>query len=257
MKTSPIIHGQIRVSRSQESFPSQAAERIKSELLACLKVKTNPSIALSGGVTPKEIYARLSELFLPDKQSFSAFRWFQTDERNVPPDHKDSNQKMIRETLFQKAALSDDFFFPVPVFLKNPSIIVQEYENTIRANLSRSVDGKTPEFDLVLLGIGEDGHVASLFPEIDLESQEQKQRVFNHFWVDSLKAIRYSLTFPVLIAAKKVAVFATGSRKSKILEKTLLLDENVPANKLCRTRCVEWWLDPLAAELFRENLLSL
>ncbi|MBF0544583.1 MAG: 6-phosphogluconolactonase [Candidatus Riflebacteria bacterium] len=222
-------------------YPVKAAE----EIIRLLKIdyrQGNPvSIALSGGTTPKSVFQQLRSFLQNEPDLFPFIRWFQVDERNVPPEDEQSNQKLIRQNLFSDKIPHQYGLYFVSVNNLNPAATASEYEIVLQTNLQCN-NQQHPMIDLVLLGVGEDGHTASLFPECDW--QDSHGRIFREFWVEKLKTWRYSLTFDALLASKKIVFLATGSKKAKVLRKVLeLRASDIPAGRLTILRDTEWWLD--------------
>lgn len=164
-------------------------------------------IALAGGSTPRAVYERLSGLPL----DWGAWHVWWADERLVPPDHADSNERMAREALLARVPIREPQIHPL-----------------------RSPDVELPErFDLVLLGIGRDGHTASLFPgDPALEATEPIARV------ERPDHPRLTLTLPVLNAARAAAFLVSGEEKREIVARVLAGDGSLPAARVCGARTV-------------------
>ncbi len=212
------------------------------------------SLVLAGGNSPRLLYAQLAEgvstavlehyaLPVPEsnlknKQTLHPLplnTWFfQGDERCVPIDHPDSNYRMIRESLLSKSAIPEDHLFRMAGEHPDPELAAREYEAAIRDFFFTDTLAplEFPVFDLIVLGLGEDGHIASLFSENTEVLQETKQ------WVLSVNAPhakppgkRLTLTLPVINQARHILFFTTGSSKSKLAEKIFLEQEkSVPAS---------------------------
>ena len=172
------------------------------------------TIALSGGSTPQRLYQLLASPSYARSISWSRWHVFWGDERCVPPDHQDSNYHMARETLLDHV--------PVPAGNihrirgeTTPENAADEYERELR-HVFASPD---PVFDLVLLGIGEDGHTASLFAGTD--ALQQKTRLVVANWVPHLRAHRTTFTLPLINAARGVAFLVTEGSKAEVVRQAL------------------------------------
>jgi 6-phosphogluconolactonase len=205
-----------RLTTPQDLFQAAAEEFIHSANEAITQRKRF-IVALSGGSTPKGLYTLLAanaSSSLPWDRMF----FFFGDERHVPPDHPESNYRMASETLFSKAPIPPANIFRVPAENPDASAAAEEYEKNMRDFFS-SPPGEFPSFDLILLGLGPDGHTASLFPET-LALQEKSRLVVAN-WVDKFKTSRITFTLPLLNAARCVAFLVSGTEKAPALHEVL------------------------------------
>jgi 6-phosphogluconolactonase len=177
-------------------------------------------IAVSGGTTPKAMFALLADRTAP---YFARVPWdklhlFWVDERCVSPDDDESNYKMTNEAMLSKVPLPADQIHRMKGELE-PEVAASQYEAVIRAEfgLDRSGD---PVFDLVLLGMGDDGHTASLFPHTQALFAMVPLVVANH--VPQKDTWRVTLTWPVINRARRVAFLIEGSAKAQVLDDVLL-----------------------------------
>jgi 6-phosphogluconolactonase len=205
-----------RLTTPQDLFQAAAEEFIRaaSEAVAQRKRLT---VALSGGSTPKSLYTLLAanaSSSLPWDRMF----FFFGDERHVPPDHPESNYRMANETLFSKAPIPAANIFRVSTENPDASAAAEAYENTLRDFFS-SKPGEFPRFDLILLGLGPDGHTASLFPET--QALQEKSRLVIANWVEKLKTSRITFTLPLLNAARCTAFLVSGTEKAPALHEVL------------------------------------
>src|SRR5215468_6644933 len=152
----------IRIFDDQTKMFHGAAGEFASRATAAARSEGRFSVALSGGSTPKSLYSLLAQnKTLPwDKIYF-----FFGDERHVPPDNAESNYRMVRESLFSKVAIPAANVFRIPAEASDAKVAAKTYERTRRQFFKTASNG-FPRFDQVLLGMGPDGHTASLFPEI-------------------------------------------------------------------------------------------
>ncbi len=187
-----------------------ASQLIASYIDLALDQRERCQIALSGGSTPKETYRLLSKEHLP----WNRVDIFLADERWVDINHEDSNSRLIRETLLSNSPASEATFHAIPTTdLSTPSESADAYENKIKTICG----GNPPIFDLVLLGLGEDGHTASLFPKTN--SLEVKDRFITTSEGNSMN--RITLTSPVLCSARKILFLVSGSNKGQALKRML------------------------------------
>jgi 6-phosphogluconolactonase len=190
----------------------EAAEQIASRCQRAVSASGRFSIALSGGSTPKRLYALLADPSAPYRAriSWDRVQVFFGDERHVPPDDAQSNYRMAREAMLDH----------VPIPAANVHRILAErpaeeaaalYEQELRRAFSLAVSA-VPRFDLVLLGMGEDGHTASLFPGTKALSERRRLVVAN--WVPKFSTWRLTLTLPVFEAAAAVLFLVAGPDKA-------------------------------------------
>ena len=169
--------------------------------------------SLSGGSTPKRLYEELATSDL----DFARVQWFWGDERNVPHDHADSNFRMVNTALLKPANIDSANVFPVPVDIDNPAAAAINYEATLRCQFAspEAVDeaGDFPAWDLVLLGLGDDAHTASLFPETS--ALDISDRWFVENWVEKFAAYRYTLTAPAINSGREIWFLISGSGKKE------------------------------------------
>lgn len=166
------------------------------------------AVALSGGSTPKAIYTELAKVEDLDWKKVFLF-W--SDERSVPPDHPDSNYKMAME-FFQKVPIPTSQIFRM-VAESDIENNARRYEDKIHHVLKQDL------FDLVMLGIGEDGHTASLFPNTQALNEKDRLVVANH--VPHLNTNRMTFTFPCINKSHEIALYALGAQKQTIIPKVL------------------------------------
>lgn len=176
------------------------------------------SIALSGGSTPQRLYARLAADPYRSQVDWASIRIFWGDERSVPPDHAESNYRMAKENLLDRVPIPPDQVFRMEGERSAQDAAVR-YEEVLQRAISHKNSEGVPCFDLILLGMGPDGHTASLFPETEVLN-ERKQYVATP-WVEKFHTHRITLTPPVFNAAKCVLFVVGGSDKEKAVEAVL------------------------------------
>ena len=190
-----------------------------------IKNKGYFTAALSGGNTPVPFFKKLSE----QKNNFNWDKTFifQVDERYVPSDHPDSNYKMIKENFLDKINIPEKNIFPVNTDLSLKDC-TSDYENQINVFFKKEA---FPYFDLILLGIGTDGHTASLFPGNKILNENKK--ITTSVEDKNINHKRITLTYPIINNSKKIIFLATGKNKAQIIKK-IIQDKNInyPASRI-------------------------
>jgi 6-phosphogluconolactonase len=235
-----------RLTTPQDLFQA-AAEEVLCIATDAVAKRGRFTMALSGGSTPKNLYTLIAanaSAALPWAQMF----FFWGDERHVPPDDPDSNYRMAKEALLSKVPIPPGNIFPIPAENQDAVAAADAYEQTVRKFFALP-PGEFPRFDLILLGMGPDGHTASLFPET--AALQEKSRLVVANWVEKLKTSRITFTLPVLNAARCVAFLVSGADKAAVLHE--VLEGSAPAEKY-PSKLVQptngkliWFLDRAAA----------
>ena len=205
-----------RLTTPQDLFQA-AAEEVISSAAEAIAQRGRFTIALSGGSTPKNLYTLIAanaSASLPWSQVF----FFWGDERDVPPTDAESNYRMALETILSKIPIPPGNVFRIPAENSDASAAAEMYEKTLQ-NFFALKPAELPRFDLILLGMGPDGHTASLFPETAALQEESRLVVAN--WVEKLHTHRITLTLPVLNAAREVAFLVSGADKATVLHEVL------------------------------------
>jgi 6-phosphogluconolactonase len=207
--------------------------------------------ALSGGSTPKALYSLLAAPEYKESIPWSKVHLFWGDERCVPPDHQDSNYRMAREALLSKITIPTDNVHRM-AGEKDPQVAAAEYEEQLKMFFQLTA-GALPRFDLILLGIGEDGHTASLFP--GNAALEETQRLVVAPYIEKFQTYRITLSLPVINEAAVILFLIAGKSKSAIVKK--ILEANGEASRLPAARVqpkngkLIWLMDQEAASDFR------
>ena len=175
-------------------------------------------VALSGGSTPKLLYQLLASEEYRDRVAWDRVEFFFGDERWVPQTDKDSNFKLANDYLFQPLGIEASRVFPMPTEGVEPPGAAEQYESVIRRTFSLA-SREMPRFDLIFLGMGDDGHTASLFPHTAALREYSKQVAANY--VEKLNTWRITLTAPVLNAAGHVLFMVAGESKAPALKQVL------------------------------------
>jgi 6-phosphogluconolactonase len=200
-------------------------------------------VALAGGSTPKAAYRLLASPGYRDRVEWARVEIFFGDERCVPPDHPESNYRMAREALLDHVPLGADHVHRVPCE-RTPAEAAAAYEETLRRVL-----GPEARLDLVLLGMGPDGHTASLFPGTPVLDERKALAAAVH--VARLDSWRVTLTAPVLSAASHVVISAVGQEKSDALARALGEPNGAVPIQLVRASEQRWLVDAAAAQKWR------
>jgi 6-phosphogluconolactonase len=206
----------IQILPSPADLFQAAAEEFVSAGKAAIAARGRFTVALSGGSTPKSLYSLLAA-------QHAAFDWDHTflffgDERHVPPDHTDSNYRMVNEALLTKISIPAENVFRVKTENSDAAAAALEYENKLRQFFALK-SGEFPRFDLILLGMGPDGHTASLFP--GSEGLKEQSRLVIANWVEKFNTYRITFTFPVLNHAAQVIFLASGADKVDMVHQVL------------------------------------
>ncbi len=213
------------------------AESASEEIAAWLRVDNElPTIGLAGGSTPHRTYELLRKMRLP----WQDIHVWMTDERFVPPDHVDNNGRMAREVLLDHVAA---VFHEVPYLFDDPVGAASAYEEELASMLPVGSGGI--EAGLVLLGLGEDGHTASLFPGTAAVDETRRGYVAN--WVDD-RGWRLTATLPLLASARRTMFIVSGASKADIVAEILEDGAETSAAEVSRrARDAVWLLDREAA----------
>jgi 6-phosphogluconolactonase len=216
---------EIRALTTPQELFAAAAEEVVRTTNEAIAQRGRFTIALAGGSTPKSLYNLLAtnaRNTLPWDHMF----FFWGDERHVPPTDPESNYRMAEEAMLSKVPVPPGNVFRIKTENPDAAAAAEDYEQTIRKFFALG-PGQFPRFDLILLGMGPDGHTASLFP--GTTALQEKTRLVVANWVDKMKTHRISLTLPVLNAALCVTFLVSGTDKAPALK--AVLEQDVPAEQ--------------------------
>lgn len=239
--------GKIEVLDDPLSLAGQVAEWMTQAALS----SSGPfRVSLSGGSTPKTLYSLLASPEFKDRFPWSRVLWFWGDERFVPQDHPESNYKMTRQAMLSKVPVPPENIFPVSVD-GAPDVAAARYAEILQKVYGAPfLDPQRPLFDLVLLGLGPDGHTASLLPGEPVLKERTK-------WVACVPhgrdEIRITMTYPALESAQRVAFLVAGKEKAAIFKEIQTGQSLVPAAQIRPTGDLFWFVDRAVVE---EDLTS-
>jgi len=247
MPLEPII----KIVADQQELSRVAAKHFVRLATEAVLEKGRFTVALSGGSTPQSLYQLLANENEPYRAqlSWENIHFFWGDERHVPPDHPDSNYRMANEAMLRKAPIPLENVHRIRSELTDARKAADEYEQTL-CEFFNLVEGQYPQFDLILLGMGLDGHTASIFPNSDVI--KERVRLVVATWIENFESYRITLTPPVLQSAAAVNFLVSGADKAKVLREVLKGDyhpERLPAQLLRQTKAnVLWLVDRSAAQ---------
>ena len=206
---------ELRTFDDLDALSRAAAEEIARSAEEAVAARGRFTIALSGGNTPKPVYRLLAQ---EPRLDWSRVHVFWGDERHVPPDHPDSNFGMAHEALLSKVPIPSGNVHRVRAEKPDAERVASDYEWTLRSAFDLD-EGERPRFDLVLMGIGADGHTASLFPGSD--AVRERSGLVVAPWVNSLGTFRITLTPPVFNRAALALFLVSGEEKADALKAVL------------------------------------
>ena len=210
----------VHISANSEELARFAAEQFVRLAIEAQRERGLSTVALAGGSTPKTLYVLLAS----EQESYRAqldfgmIHFFWGDERHVPPDHPDSNYRMASEAMLSKVPVPLENVHRIKSEMADAEEAARDYEQVLE-KFFKLENGQLPRFDLVVLGMGSDGHTASIFPDSDVINE--KRRLVVAPWVEKLRSYRITLTPPVLNKAASTIVLVSGAKKAEILHKVL------------------------------------
>ncbi len=226
--------------------PEALSRRVAAWLVELAVAKEgNFAVCLSGGSTPQGLYERLAEAPYLDAFPWSRTHWFWGDERFVPHDDALSNYRMVREALLSRVPIPAINIHPIPTEGVSPDAAASTYERKLKNFYgAERLDPARPLFDVNLLGLGPDGHTASLFPGNAVLAERAK-------WVAAVVGAkpeaRITLTYPTLESSRNAAFLVVGDGKRAIFERLRGGDATLPAARIHPIAEVTWFLDRAAA----------
>ncbi len=237
----------IQIVPDAAALARAGADQFIQAAIQAVDMRGSFSVALSGGSTPKQMFSLLVD---DARVPWEKIQFFWGDERHVPPDHPDSNFRMANEALLSKVPATDTQIRRISGEYPRASQAAAEYETVLR-NHFQVTEGQFPVIDLVMLGMGPEGHTASLFPGTKALGETTRLAVSN--WVGKLYTDRITLTAPVLKAARAILFLIHGEDKALALKGVLegpVEPDQLPAQLLLSSgeKCL-WLIDELAGKM--------
>jgi 6-phosphogluconolactonase len=241
---------QVEVFADVKALTLAAARRFAQLAEEAVKDHGISAVALSGGSTPKMLYRLLAtDAAIRSTIPWSKIHFFFGDERHVPPDDPESNFRMANEAMFQPLKSEQLHVHRVLAELTDAAEAAARYESDLKEFFEPRglMNEGFPRFDLIFLGMGPDGHTASLFPNSSGLSEATRWVLAN--WVEKFQTDRITMTFPVLNAAAEVILFVAGSEKAAVLGEVLNgAARKYPVQQVRpRNGIKRWMLDAAAA----------
>src|SRR5215470_12228185 len=239
--TNGNMTGRVEIFPDPATLARHVAEWMTS---AALAAKDTFRVSLSGGSTPKTLFGLLASDEFKNRFPWQRVSWYWGDERFVPYDSPESNYRMTCEAMFDKAPVPAENIHPVPVD-GTPDDAARRYERTLQeAYGATSLDPARPLFDVTLLGLGPDGHTASLLPgEPVLEERKRWVAAVSH----GRPEVRITMTYPVIESSRHVAFLLAGKEKAPILAKIRAGGSDLPAARVKPVGELIWFCDRAAA----------
>lgn len=218
METKQNFKPKLEIVSDADSLAQRSLEVFISDAEKAVKTKNNFYVALSGGNTPKHFFELLGKAPKSCSLAWDKIHLFWVDERYVSPDSKWSNYKLAADSFLDKVGIPEENVHRIPTEYNDFKEAASRYEQTIR-DVFGLEDKQLPEFDLIILGMGPDGHTGSLFPNsyatFDMDDLACVVYVLDE------KLNRITLTHPVLCAASHLAVLVSGEEKAAVLKEVL------------------------------------
>ena len=241
--TTKVVPGMLIAVPSAEDVAREASARLAKTLAQAIKQRGKATIALSGGDTPKQTYSRLAN---ESDVDWSVVEVFFVDERAVPPNDDRSNFKHAKECLFDPAKIPEAHVHRMRADDADLEHAATEYEQILRTRVAVG-QGGVPSFDVMVLGVGDDGHTASLFPGMATVEITDKYVVAVG---KTDREPRLTITAPVIEQARAVFVLAVGAKKTNALERVWAVSgslRDTPARVIRNARgSIHWVIDKAA-----------
>lgn len=234
------MNQKLEILPDQKALIARALELILSKMETAIEQQGRFTIALSGGSTPKPLYAAIAAKKLP----WDKIQVFWGDERFVPPEHEDSNQLMARRAWLDQVEIPAANIHPVPTLEADPAAAAAKYEHHLQ-EFFQIKPGEFPALDLILLGMGDDAHTASLFP--NTEALKVRDRLITVGNKDDNPRITF--TYPFINASKCVIFIVAGANKRPALAQVFAptASEFTYPSRLIQPQGELWWLLDAAA----------
>ena len=213
------MNREVQILPDAAAIARRTAERIIESALSAVKERGVFTISLAGGSTPKTLYTLLAtDPAFKSKMPWDKTQFFFGDERHVPPDDSESNFRMANESMLSKLSLKPEQVFRIKAEYEDAEKAAKEYEQTLRSRFKLS-DGQLPRFDVLLLGMGDEGHTLSLFPGTKALHDNGRLVVSN--WVGKFFTTRITITAPVANNSALAIFMITKADKALALKAVL------------------------------------
>jgi 6-phosphogluconolactonase len=213
------VNREVQILADAAAIARRAAERIIESAAAAVKERGVFTISLAGGSTPKTLYTLLAtDPAFKSKMPWDKTQFFFGDERHVPPDDSESNFRMANESMLSKLSLKPEQVLRIKAEYEDAEKAAKEYEQTLRSSFKLS-DGQLPRFDVLLLGMGDEGHTLSLFP--GTKALHDNGRLVMSNWVGKFFTTRITTTAPVASNSALVIFMITKADKALALKAVL------------------------------------
>lgn len=231
----------LHVFPDTEALAAAAAEEIASRLREAIEQRGRASFVLTGGDTPKPVYRLLASDYA-DALDWGQVHVFWGDDRFVPPDDEQSNLNMARETMLNDLSIPDCNIYPIPTTLPNAEAAAAAYHETLQAFFA----GDAPAFDVLLLGLGSDRHIGSLWPGTEDVREEERWVIHTESPPHQPVRDRVTMTMPLLKAGRTTIFLVAGEGKAEAARAAIEQNEGPAARVTARDR-LAWYLDEEAA----------
>ena len=215
------------IESTPEEATAVACELIKTIMCDAVDKRGACYMALAGGTTPHLLYKELARSCASGEVPWGQVQVFFGDERDVSQDDVESNYHMAQTTLLDNVPIQPANVHPMPADNVNLAAAADEYEQDVRQSVPNSDQSNIPQFDLILLGMGGDGHTCSLFP--GTESLAEDKKLITAYYVPVLGRNRMTFTFPLINAARCIVLLVTGQDKAEVVSKLLSDDPEATA----------------------------
>lgn len=250
METAAKYKANVEIVADPEGLAQRSLEFFIGDAQRAVEAKSVFYVAISGGYTPRRFFELLGEVPTAIALPWDRIQLFWVDERIVPPDSQRSNYKLAADTFLAKVAIPEENVHRIPTEDSDFKVAAHRYEETIRGVFALEAN-QIPEFDLIILGMGAEGHTGSLFP--NSYAPFDKENLACVVYVLDEKLNRITLTHPVLCAASHLAVLVSGKEKADILKEVLTCEPDevrYPIHTLWPVLDkVTWLVDSDAAKL--------
>ena len=242
----------LTIETGEEELARRAADRLSTLIAAAIAERSSALVSLTGGGTPRLLYAALAD---PAREWRSRIDWsrvhlFWGDERHVPPEHPESNFGMANEALVRRVPIPAAHVHRMRGELADASVAAREYERALEAGF-QAAGRPDLTFDVMLLGLGEDAHIASIFPGSELLQRQGKPDRVAAVWAAHLNAWRITLTPDAILDARAIVMIVAGAKKADAVHAAVDAPRDVarwPAQLLREADDrVEWIIDRAAA----------